>query len=484
MPGFPAQPEPIAKEALLGSLPPEWPDDLLPAIRAALEAGGQTFGVFDDDPTGPQTVHGALVVTEWSEAALAEALAERRHFFYILTNSRALPEEAAVARVAEAAHNLARAGRQVGRSVVAGVRGDSTLRGHHPAETWAVRDAMEAEQGISFDGELLVPFFLEGGRVTVGDVHYVLEGERFIPAGQTEFARDAVFGFQASNLAAWAEEKSGGRVRAGDVRSVSIDDLRRGGPDRVAEILSGVTDRRTVVVNAASYRDLEVFVLGLLRTEAAGKRFLYRTAASFVRLRGGLAGRPLLTAAELYPAGAASQAGGLLVVGSFVRRSTEQLEAALARLQELRPIELRVARILDDTERQAEIDAALAEVEGALTAGQSVALYTSRQLVTAGERSANLLLSQRVSAALVEIVGRLSVAPRFLIAKGGITASDLATAALGVRRAIVPGQVAPGVPCWLLGPDSRFPGVPYVIFPGNVGSSDSLAEVIELLGGG
>lgn len=483
MPGSPAQPAPIAKDELLGGLPPEWPEDPLPAIRAALAASGQSFGVLDDDPTGPQTVHGALVLTEWSEAALAEALTERRPFFYILTNTRALPEPEAVARVTAAARNLARAGRQVGRAVVAGVRGDSTLRGHHPAETWAVRDALEAEQGQPFDGEILAPFFLEGGRVTVGDIHYVLEGDRFVPAGQTEFARDTAFGFQASNLAEWAEEKTGGRVRAAEVVSVSIDDLRRGGSERVAELLEQVSERRTVIVNAASYRDLEVFVLGLLRAEAAGKRFFYRTAASFVRVRGGLAGRPLLTAAELYPSGRRSGSGGLVVVGSHVRRSTEQLETALRLLEDLQPVELHVQRVLDNASRQDELDQARQAIEQALSRGRTAVLFTSRELVTAGGRAANLRLSQRVSAALVQIVGGLAVEPAFLIAKGGITASDLATEALGVRRAIVPGQVAPGVPCWLLGEGSRFPGIPYVIFPGNVGGGEALAEVIRLLRG-
>ena len=483
MPGSPAQPAPIARDELLGSLPPEWPEDPLPAIRAALDAAGQTFGVLDDDPTGPQTVHGALVLTEWSEAALAEALAERRHYFYILTNTRALPESEAVARVTEAARNLARAGRRVGRGVVAGVRGDSTLRGHHPAETWAVRDAMEAEQGRPFDGEILAPFFLEGGRVTVGDVHYVLEGERFVPAGQTEFARDAAFGFRASNLAEWVEEKTGGRVRAAEVASVSIDDIRRGGPERVAELLGQVSGRRTVIVNAASYRDLEVFVLGLLRAESAGKRFFYRTAAGFVRVRAGLAGRPLLTTDELYPAGRSTSAGGLVVVGSHVRRSTEQLETALRRLPQLRPVELPVSGVLDEVRRPELIERLRRDLERALDGGETAVLFTSREPVTGGDRETSLRLSQRVSAALVEIVRTLQVAPRFLIAKGGITSSDLATEALGVRRAIVPGQVAPGVPCWLLGPDSRFPGAPYVIFPGNVGTAETLAQVIQLLQG-
>lgn len=483
MPGSPGQPAPVAKEALLGGLPPEWPEDPLPAIRAALAASDTTFGVLDDDPTGPQTVHGALVVTEWSEEALAAALVERRPFFYILTNTRALPEPEAVARAAEAARNLARAGRRVGRGVVAGVRGDSTLRGHYPAETWAVRDTLEAEQGRPFDGELIVPFFLEGGRVTVGDVHYVLEGDRFVPAGETEFARDSAFGYRASALPEWVEEKTQGRVKARDVISVSIEDVRRGGPARVEEILRGVSGRRTVIVNAASYRDLEVFVLGLLRAEAAGKRFLYRTAASFVRVRAGLAARPLLTHDELYRQSQPTANGGLIVVGSHVRRSTEQLEAARAALPDLVAIELPVERVLDPATRAEQIAAAAAEVDRALGAGLDAVLFTSRQVVRAGSHGADLRLSQQVSTALVEVVRRLRVAPRYLIAKGGITSSDLATDALGVRRAEVPGQVAPGVPCWILGPGSRYPGIPYVIFPGNVGTPTTLADVIRLLRG-
>lgn len=483
MPGSPAQPAPIVKEALLGSLPPEWPKDLLPEIRAVLTRSGRTFGVLDDDPTGTQTVHGALVLTGWSEDELAEALAEQRDYFYILTNTRALPEAEAAARAAEAARNLARAGRRVGRAVVAGVRGDSTLRGHHPTETWAVRDAMEDEEGRPFDGELIVPFFPEGGRVTVGNVHYVLEGDHFVPAGQTEFARDTAFGYESSDLCEWCEEKTGGMVKAEDVVAVGLEDLRRRGPDYVSELLSGVTGRRAVVVNAATYRDLEVFVLGLLRAEEAGKRFFYRTAAGFVRVRAGLAGRPLLMFSELYPHGSPANRGGLVVVGSHVRRSTEQLAAALATWPEMLAVELEVRRVLDDGARAAEIERVVGAIDDGLRGGRDAVLYTTREVVTAGEAEANLRLSQRVSSALVEVVRRLTVAPRFLIAKGGITSSDLATDALGVRRAEVPGQVAPGVPCWLLGPGSHFPGIPYVIFPGNVGTADTLGQVIGLLRG-
>jgi uncharacterized protein YgbK (DUF1537 family) len=65
-----------------------------------------------------------------------------------------------------------------------------------------------------------------------------------------------------------------------------------------------------------------------------------------------------------------------------------------------------------------------------------------------------------------------------LIAKGGITSSDVATQALNVSRAVVMGQLLPGVPVWQLGAESRYPGLAYVVFPGNVGRSKSLLEAV------
>ena len=101
------------------------------------------------------------------------------------------------------------------------------------------------------------------------------------PVGETEFARDAAFGFSASNLRDFIADKSQGRLRAEDVRGISLDDIRLGGPQRVAELLAGVADRRFVVVNAVDYADLDVVVVGLLDAKATGKAFLFRTGPSF-----------------------------------------------------------------------------------------------------------------------------------------------------------------------------------------------------------
>jgi uncharacterized protein YgbK (DUF1537 family) len=54
---------------------------------------------------------------------------------------------------------------------------------------------------------------------------------------------------------------------------------------------------------------------------------------------------------------------------------------------------------------------------------------------------------------------------------------------LGVKRAMVLGQILPGIPVWELGPETKFPGLPYVVFPGNVGGPDALKEVVRKLKG-
>ena len=463
----------------LTDLPPAWSEDLLPTIREEIARSGRRVVVLDDDPTGTQTSHGVLVVTEWSEDELAGALQGSHPAVFVLTNSRSLHEPQAVALAAEAGRNLARASKRVGVDVVIGYRGDSTLRGHYPAESWALRDAFAGEIGRPFDGEILAPFFEEGGRFTIGDTHYVQQGEDLVPAGETEFARDAAFGYRSSFLPAWVQEKSQGRVAAGVVGSVSIEDIRQGGPDRVAEILKGVSGGKVVVANSATYRDMEVFVLGLLRAEAAGRRFIYRVSASFVRVRAGMAGRPLLTIADLYPAGAPAVAG-ITFVGSHVQRSTEQLEQAV-NLPDLQVRELKVARLLEPATRDAEVHDVVAWLEDQYPRGRDALLYTSRSVVTGRTPEESLQVSQIISAAAVEVARRLTTPPRYIIAKGGITSNDLALKALGVHQATVPGQVAPGIPCWVLGDESRFPGVPYVIFPGNVGTPKTLADVITLL---
>jgi uncharacterized protein YgbK (DUF1537 family) len=463
----------VNKEDLFGDLPPEWPEDLLPIIREQVGASKRKVVVLDDDPTGTQTVHNTPVLTEWSVEALESELQNDFPAFYILTNSRSLTLPAVRGLNTEVGSNLVEAGKRANRDFVVVSRSDSTLRGHFPGEV----EALASGLGENFDGWVVIPFFLEGGRYTIGDTHYVEEKGWLVPAAETEFAKDSVFGYRSSNLRDWVEEKTRGLVSSRDVVSVSIEDVRMGGPALIKERLLTLQGSKIGVVNAAGYRDVEVFVKGLLDAEAQGRRFLYRSAASFVRVRAGMSPRPLLSSADL---GMPSRGSGLVFVGSYVPKTTRQLQKLLA-LAQVTGIEMNVEAILDGSRRGAEIDRICGSAEPLFQLEKDVVIYTSRRLITAGQAEGDLSIGNRVSEALIATLQRITAKLRYLIAKGGITASDVATKGLNVRRALVLGQILPGVPVWQLGPESRHAGIPYIVFPGNVGGDDALAETVQAL---
>ena len=435
--------------------------------------------VIDDDPTGTQSVHGVPVLTAWSEQDLASALQDAATVF-VLTNSRSMPEDEAVAVSAQITARAAAIAADAGFELAVASRSDSTMRGHFPQEPDAVAGALEAA-GRPVDGLLLCPCFLEAGRFTVDDVQWVAQDDQLVPSARTAYASDRSFGYAASNLRRWIEEKTHGDVSAADVLSLGLEDIRGGGPERVREILAEAASRRPVVVNATEYADLEVVVLGLLDAEAAGQTFVYRCGPSFVRVRGGIEPAPPLNAEALYRR-RPHDGHGLVLVGSHVDTTTRQLERALE-LDGVHARELSVSRLLDPAAREQEIAAALGEIERHLPE-REVILYTSRELARAEGSDQALDVGRSVSDALVELVQRLDpgLPLAFCVAKGGITSSDVGTRGFGVVRAEVAGQMLPGtISVWILPEDSTFPGLPYVIFPGNVGEAGTLAEVIERL---
>lgn len=460
-----SEPKPVLAQPLLSQLPPLWPDDRLRTeIRRRQEASGACVVAFDDDPTGTQTVAGVRVLSRPGPEDLRLALQSGEPAFYLLANSRSLPREDAVSIVRSLAAGLAAAAHHVGRPVLIVSRSDSTLRGHFPAETDALSEGLGAEHSV-----LLIPFFAEGGRFTIDDVHWVQEGDRLVPAAQTAFARDPVFGYQHSRLPQWVEEKTRGRVPASDVARLPIMAIRREGPQAARRWLEGLRPRQVGVVNAAHDRDLEVLAVAVHTVEASG--LLFRSAASWVKILAGLPDPSFVEPADLVASGAG---GGLTIVGSVVPRTDAQLDA-LRRVPGLACVELSVPAVLDSGGRRAEIARVTEAVESAWSVREDAVVYTTR----AATAPHDLEAGRQVSTALVDVVRGLPAAPRYLVAKGGITASDLATEALGMRSARVMGPILPGVPVWEMGPETRWPGLPLIVFPGNVGEADALARLIE-----
>ena len=448
-------------------------------LRAEIDRDDTKFIVLDDDPTGVQTVHDISVYTDWSVESIKSGLTEPQKVFYILTNSRGLTAEQTTAVHKEIAANIVAAARETGKKYLVMSRSDSTLRGHFPLETELLRQGL-AEGGLQVDGEILCPFFKEGGRFTIGNTHYVKYGDELVPANETEFAKDKTFGYTAATMPAYIEEKTKGAYKAGDVTCISLADIHDMAVDKIEAQLLAVTGFNKIIVNAVDYADIKVFCVALYRAMAKGKTFMMRTAASIVKVLGGVTDQPLLTREKMVVN--ETDNGGIIVVGSHTEKTTRQLEALKAR-SDIEFIELDATLVKDDAAFAAEVDRCLQREEECIRAGRTVCCSTTRTLITAdtGDKEDELRLSVKISDAVQSLVGRLTVTPAFVIAKGGITSSDVGTKALAVKKANVLGQIRPGIPVWQPGEERRVPATPSVIFPGKVGDDSTLREAVDVL---
>ena len=455
----------------LATLPP--PLNIPGARRAlgeSLRASRVKVVAIDDDPTGTQTVHDVPVFMEWSVSTLRRAFDHPAPLFFVSTNSRSLQRDDAESLAHEVGRNLRAAAAQAGVRFLVASRSDSTLRGHFPGEV----DALASElPGPPPDGVILVPAFFDAGRYTIDNTHWVDTGAELVPANATEFARDPDFGFRHGDLREWVEEKTAGRVRAEQVACISLEQIRGEGPQGVLAVLAKA--RGPIVANAACDSDLEVLALGVQAAEESGKKFIYRTSASFVKVRAGVDDRPLLTRAQMKP----GPGPGLVIAGSYVEKTSRQIHA-LAASGHVLPIEISVPRLLDQNARAEEITRVSAAVSEKLAEGTPVLLFTSREK----QSPAGFLAAGRtIMEGLCEVTRRIRQRPGFLVAKGGITSIAIARTALGCTEAMVLGQVLHGVPVWQLAAGSAWAGVPYVVFPGNVGGDDALLQVVNAFRG-
>ncbi len=457
-------------------------DDKMIDERLKEIIGGQNtkIVVLDDDPTGVQTVHGINVYTSWGEPAMKQGFEEDGNMFFILTNSRAFTAEETAKVHSDIAKTAAKVSKQTGKDFILISRGDSTLRGHYPLETQSLKDTLEQEMGYTIDAEIIAPFFKEGGRFTIDGVHYVKEGDMLMPAGQTEFANDKTFGYKSSDLTQWVEEKTGGKYKAENCIVIDIEMLRKCDTALIKEKLMAAKNFNKVIVDAISYRDMKVFAIACYEAMAEGKKFMFRTAAAVPKVFGGVEKKDLLKKQDLISA--ANKNGGIVIVGSHVNKTTKQLEQ-LKNCKKLTYIEFNQHLVVEENGLENEVKRVVAEVNKLISEGMSVAVYTRRERIDfdGADKEKQLMMSVKISDSVTSIIEKLDVRPNFIIAKGGITSSDVGTKALAVKKATVMGQIKPGIPVWLTGEESKFNGMPYIIFPGNVGEDTTLLEIVEEL---
>ena len=429
--------------------------------------------VLDDDPTGSQTVHSCLLLMQWDVETLRLGLADDAPIFFVLTNTRALTPDKAAAVTREACHHLKEAiALENIHDFLVVSRSDSTLRGHYPIET----DVIAEELG-PFDAHFLTPAFFEGGRTTRDSIHYLNVNGVDTPVHETEFARDSVFGYHHSYLPDYVEEKTGGKIAADRVERFLLAEIRAGVRDRLMHL----HNNQCGVVDAEAQDDLNRFAADVLTAASQGKRFLFRSAASLLTALAALPPQPI--APEAMANYVRDGRPGAVIVGSHVKKTTEQLEQLLAQ-PGIVGVELDVARLLETVgePRSTLLAEAIQQVTAAHIAGTTPAVYTSRQELAFDDTQTRLDFGEAVSALLMDIIRHLPDDIGFLISKGGITSNDTLSNGLALRTARLLGQVIPGV-SMVRSPSThpQFPNLPIVLFPGNVGDENALATVYRRL---
>lgn len=473
----------LVEAELLAAFPPEVLVD--PAEVAASVAGAlRVLVVLDDDPTGTQSVADLPVLLRWEVEDFRWAFTHRvgagaAPAVYVLTNTRSLDAAEASARTREVVTNALAAAAETGRAVGFVSRSDSTLRGHYPLEPDVIAATLAEVTGQKTDGVVIVPAFPDAGRITIGGVHYMRSDGALIPVADTEYAKDATFGYRSSELARYVEEKSAGRFVASDVIVLDLS-VVRGGPVGIAAAVASAKDSTPIVVDVVTENDLRALALGLALAESQGTRLLYRVGPPFVRARIGQSEHPALTRAQA--CAGAGPGGGLIVVGSHVGTTTRQLALLTRRHASAAVVELEVELLLDEATAGPHVAVTASAVAAAL-ARTDVILHTSRLLVRSEDPAESLRIARAVSAGVVDVVRRAVALrrPRFVIAKGGITSSDVAALGLAMRRAVVRGPMLPGIISLWEPMDGPAAGAPYVVFAGNVGDDDALDTVVRTL---
>lgn len=473
------------------------------SVAASSHDAPRILVVLDDDPTGTQSVANLPVLTRWEPADFAWAFAheidgQRARAVYVLTNTRSLdPAEAAVRNEEVVRNALAAAAGTTGLRLSFVSRSDSTLRGHYPLEPDVIAATVAAVSGEATDGVVLVPAFPDAGRVTIGGVHYMrgtgVDAGKLTPVAETEFAKDASFGFANSEMAKYVEEKSQGRFAADSVIVLDLNIIRAGAAadgvpadpavsaKAIADAIGAATESTPIVADIVTENDLRALALGLEEAERRGKKLLYRVGPPFVRARIGQEIRSELSGEEAYAGNIPSEAGGLIVVGSHVGVTTRQLKVLTEQHSAARIVEIDVEELLGDNADNY-LNLTVDMVVSALHSGD-VIVHTSRLLIKTDDAAESLRIARTVSAAVVDVVNRTlkTFPPRFVIAKGGITSSDVAAHGLEIRHGIVRGPMLPGIVSLWEPVDGPAKGIPYIVFAGNVGDDESLAQVTRKL---
>lgn len=302
----------------------------------------------------------------------------------------------------------------------------SVFRGNIGASFDAVQDVLGVKTSMVVAG------FPRNGRTTVDGIHY-LNG---VPVSETNFANDPVTPLKYSRLSDLIGQQSSRPCRVfthewldkpEDIRRAHLEELKA----EAAYVIFDVRDQADLVTIADLIRD---------------ERNICGASAVCEELPDAW---HQVSPVEMYHADEKNE-GVLILAGSLTPQTTRQIaevEKAGVPAYVLNP-----ALLLEDGERAAAVNAAVAYAAKVLAEGKDVLLYAARDTTAVREKSSRLGITDvdagRCISLAFEAIARqvreTTGLTRYLVA-GGET-SDSVSRGLGVRTMRIWQEIEPGVP--------------------------------------
>ena len=441
--------------------------------------------VFDDDPTGSQTVNDCLLLLKWDYQTLLKGLQSKSNILFILANTRSLSEIEAKQRLNEICQALLDVFCKNGykkEDFIFVSRGDSTLRGHNYLEPYMLNKILGP-----FDATFHLPAFIEGDRVTIDGKHFVND----VPAHKTIYARDKVFGYKTNNIKEILYIKSKSMILFDDIKNLYLSDLDVLEMKENNEVLNKIYSLKNniqVIVDATEYKHLDK-IAALGKFSFGEKRFLYRTAASFLTAISGSKG--VIPSSLLFSTPQRRNSNnqimkGLYVVGSFVQNTNDQLKKILE-IESCKAVELDVFQFYrinfsqgNDYDLLKFRKSLINKVRICLKNSYTPILFTSRNEVLSEKHCDQMFFYNSLAKFIAELVGELKYEIGYLVSKGGITSNTILSHGLRLDSVYLKGQILKGISVVEAKLSNSKGVLPVVTFPGNIGNKYSLLELWEI----
>ncbi len=442
--------------------------------------------IIDDDPTGSQTVSDCNLILRWDYETILKGLKGSSNLLFILANTRSLAEKDVKIRLKEICSSLEKIMNNVlfaEEKFIVISRGDSTLRGHNFIEPFIINQLLGP-----FDATFYIPAFIEGNRTTINGNHFVDN----IPIHKTIFSKDKIFGFKTSNIKELIYQQSNRQINNNHIENIFIkdfDELDQNQPNYIQTYMENLKNNKKVIVDIIDYSQLDKFSR-IVKTLIKKKKFLFRSAASFISSLSNIkqTQKDKTYFSQLRRKNSSNQImKGLVVIGSYVKLTTLQLNAVLG-ISLCKPIEINVYKLYDCFKHKDNLnqinhlkEKILFSIRSYLSQDDIPVLFTSREIISPRDKNDLIQFQYFLSVFIANIVSAVKNELGYLISKGGITTNTILSEGLHADSVYLEGQILPGVSLVTFNLLKQKGKLPIVTFPGNIGNRMSLVKTLEIL---